>query len=249
MKSMLKGFALSVLLLLLASFELFSEEITIILATQKALDGEAGKYLHMIYAEAFKRLGLAFEEVELPAARASIESDAGRVDGELTRTYIYQSSHPDVIRIEEPHWTSGFIALSINPKIKLDGWESLKNTDYSVIYTRGIQVCETNLPKFVKPEKLSNVTLAINGLQMVTIGRADLFIDAENNIMYLLDSDELKNSGLTVVGVMEKFTGHAYLHVKHKELALKLALVLKEMRKEGLFEKYQKAANLKLYFK
>jgi len=64
-----------------------------------------------------------------------------------------------------------------------------------------------------------------------------------------LSSEEFKNFELRIAGVMEKFTGHVYLNKKHKELAPKLSNVLKDMKKEGMFEKYRNAAKLVPYFK
>ena len=72
---------------------------------------------------------------------------------------------------------------------------------------------------------------------------------AELNIMRSLESDEFRNSKLRVAGVMDKFTAHAFLHKKHKALVPQLSNILKEMKKEGLFEKYRETAKLITYFK
>ena len=78
--------------------------------------------------------------------------------------------------------------------------------------------------------------------------RVDVYIDSENMIISILESADFKSSNLYIVGVMEKFTAHAYLHKKNKDLVPKLSAILKDMKKEGLFEKYRSAANLKTYF-
>jgi len=84
-------------------------------------------------------------------------SDSGKADGELSRIHSYGEVHPNVIRVGEPHWSSGFIAVTADPSIQLDGWESLKKTDYRVNYRRGIKGCEANLPGVVRPERLGKV--------------------------------------------------------------------------------------------
>lgn len=227
----------------------FAAENQITLGTQKFKDTPAGKFLNQVYTEAFKRLGIIFVYETFPAKRSSYESDLGKVDGELSRIYSYNEVHPNVIRVEEPHWTSGFIAVAVAPSIRLDGWKSLEKTDYTVNYMRGIKGCEINLPKVVRQEKLEMVARIYHGFNKVLLGRIDIFIGSEMDIVSLLHSDEFRNSGLRIVGVMEKFTGHAFLHKKHKELVPKLSNILKEMKKEGLFEKYRNTAKLKTYFK
>jgi len=221
----------------------------IVLSTQKNKNTPAGMYLNMLYSEAFKRLGMTFVFETYPAKRSSLMSDTGKVDGELSRIYSYSEVHPNVIRVEQPHWTSGFIAVVTNPSIHLDGWKSLKKIDYVVNYIRGIKGCEVNLPKVVKPEKLDVVNSVASGYEKLLRGWADVFIGSEMDFISLLESDKYRNSQLRIVGVMEKFTGHAFLHKKNKELASKLSEVLRKMKKEGLFEKYRKMSKLKGYFK
>ena len=43
-------------------------------------------------------------------------ADNGRVDGEMERVYDYNTSHPNLVRIEEPLKIVKFIALAIDQK-------------------------------------------------------------------------------------------------------------------------------------
>lgn len=215
--------------------------------TYKSIDSPDGKFLNLVYTEAFRRLGMTFVYKTYPTKRCSFLSDSGKVDGELSRVYSYDEAHPNVIRVEEPHWTSGFIAVTVVPSIHLDGWESLKDTGLRVNYRRGIKGCETNLPKVVKPENLERTNSVSQGYKKLLKGRVDIFVGAELNIMSILESDEFRNSKLRIAGVMEKFTAHIFLHKKHKALVAQLSNVLKDMKKERLFEKYRGTAKLIVY--
>jgi polar amino acid transport system substrate-binding protein len=82
---------------------------------------------------------------------------------------------------------------------------------------------------------------------MVLKGRADIHIGSEMDMLSVLESDEFRGLALEIVGVMDKFTGHAFLNEKHQELVPKLSSVLKEMKKEGLFEKYRNVSKLITY--
>lgn len=225
----------------------FAADKEIKLGTQKPLDSPVGKFLDLLYTEAFRRLGMIFVYETFPAKRSSLMSDIGKLDGELSRIYSYSDVYPNVIRVEEPHWTSGFIAVATDSSIKLNGWDSLKNTDYKVLYMGGIIGCETNLPKVVRLENLEVVTHTSHGFRMLLKGRADIYIGSEMDMLSLLESDEFRHSALRIVGVMEKFMGHAFLHTRHKELVPKLSAVLKQMKKEGRFEEYRNTSKLITY--
>jgi hypothetical protein len=229
--------------------KVFAADNQITLVTLKSQENPEGIFLNLVYTEAFKRLGMTFNYEQYPSKRASMMSDLGKADGELSRIYSYNETHPNVIRVEEPHWQSGFLAVATDPFIKLDGWASLAKTAYKVTYKRGIKGCENNLPNVVRPENLERVETNAQGLKKLLSGWTDLFIASEIDIVSDLQSDEFRHSGLQIVGVMEKFTSHAFLHKKHKELAPKLAAVLKRMKQEGLVEGYWNAAQLMTYSK
>lgn len=228
-----------------ASEGILAAENEISLGTQKPLDSPSGTFLNLVYTEAFKRLGITFKYQHYPARRSTLLSDSGALDGELSRIHNYSERHPNLIRVEEPHWTSGFIAIGIDPSIHLDGWDSLRNQDFKVLYMAGIKGCEVNLPKVVPPKNLDVVMQNAHAYRMLLKGRADLYIGAEMDLMGDLESAEFRSEPLKIVGVMEKFTGHAFLHQKHQALVPKLSAILKEMKKEGLLETYRKNSNLR----
>ncbi|MCP4370370.1 MAG: transporter substrate-binding domain-containing protein [Deltaproteobacteria bacterium] len=206
------------------------------------------KFLNLVYAEAFKRLGLVYKYEQVPWKRSSMFSDSGEVDGEVTRTYSYGDKHPNVIRVEESHYTSGFIALATNPLIQLNGWKSLENTGYFVEYVRGSKGQETNLPKYVKPHNLSAITSINQGVNRLILGRTDVFVGTESGLSTILRSGIVEKSDIQIVGIMHKYTAHAFLHKKHKDLEPKLSSVLKKMKKEGLFNKYRKVTGYTTLF-
>lgn len=262
MKMDLKSFQSSkikiLILLSILNFSFFSiwfsdaasaSENQIILGTHKPQETPAGTYLNLIYSEAFRRLGLTLVYQYFPAKRSSLMSDNGTIDGELSRIYTYNEVHPHMIRIEEPHWTSGFIAVTTNEAIKLDGWDSLRNTDFRVVYMAGIKGCEVNLPKVVKPAQLEVVMHTSHGFRMLLKGRADIHIGSEMDMIDLLETDEFRNTSLRIAGVMERFTAHAFLHQRHQHLVPKLSAVLKEMKKERLLESYKAESRLNSYLK
>ncbi len=201
-----------------------------------------GKWFNLIYTEAFQRMGLEFEYRQYPGKRCSVLADAGRVDGEIARIYTYAETHPDLIRVEESPVTVKFLALATDTSITLDRWESLRGADYHIVGIRGVKKLQEKLPGLIKEEQLTLVGEWAQGLKMLISGRADIFIDVNFGAPTLLNTDAFKDSGIQVVGLMEENPTYAYLHKKHEALAPKLATVLKEMKEEGLIERYRTMA-------
>jgi len=203
-----------------------------------------GKWQRLIYAEIFKRLGIKAELRDYQPKRASMESDAGNIDGEAARPYKYISEHPDLIRVEESLLNINFCAFTAQASIpQLKGWESLKGTDYRVEYLRGISMPEDNLPKVVKKENLSAITEQIQGLKKLVSVRTDLFVDEESGILTLLQTPEFRDSKIRSAGVMGSASLYAYLNKKHAALAPKMAEIIKAMKAEGLIEQYRVIAD------
>jgi hypothetical protein len=225
--------------------EVLAAEKQITLSMEKSLDSPDGRFLSLVYTEAFKRLGISFYVKEAPSQRGSFMADSGEIDGLLSRIYSYNETHPNLIQVEEPHWHSGFLAVAKDSSIQLDGWQSLSNTQYRVTYVRGTEGCERKLPQVVRPKNLERVDTVSQGLKKLRAGWTDIVVSSEMGVINILHSDEFKDSGLRVVGVMEKFSSHAFLHKKHQELVPQLSTVLADMKKEGLLEAYWKAAKVK----
>lgn len=213
---------------------------TFVMAFTRPETTHSGRWQRLIYTEIFRRLGIKAEFRDYPSKRATIESDAGNIDGDTVRPYQYAAEHPNLIRVEESLFSINHCAFTVNDSIpQLKGWDSLKGTDYKVEYRRGVRVCEINLSKFVKAENLSDVTEAEQGLKKLISGRTDLFIYDEEWMLTALQTPEFKGSKVRSAGFMQSVDIHGYLHKKHSDLALKMAEVIKAMKAEGLIEQYR----------
>jgi hypothetical protein len=111
---------------------------------------QLGKLANLIYVEAFRRLGMSMEYVQYPAARASAEADIGKVDGELGRVQDYGETHPNLVRVNESPLFFTVAAFAIDPAIKVNGWESLREKPYRVDYRLGYKLFQDQLPKLVE---------------------------------------------------------------------------------------------------
>lgn len=206
-------------------------------------EGFAARWLALIYKDAFQQLGIELEIRTFPAARAGAEAAAGNVDGELARSFEYQATQPNLVRVPEATFLASTIAYARRPDIQLaPGWEGLRNTPYRVEYRLGYPAIASKLAEVLPPSQLAEVRNAETGLRKLVLGRSDLYVDIEDSIAPMLARAEFRNAGIRPSSVMQRGPIHAYLNKQHAELALRLGAVLKKMRDSGQIERYRQQA-------
>ncbi|OUR75431.1 hypothetical protein A9Q83_18630 [Alphaproteobacteria bacterium 46_93_T64] len=203
-------------------------------------NGFYGRWLDLIYTEAFKRLGYKFRYMGVPAKRSSVLSDAGKTDGEISRVSSYGELHSNLVKVQEPSFVTRFSAYSARKGLVIDGWQSLKGKDIHVDYLRGIKLITSKLPHYVEADRTSEVNSNVAGLKRLLLKRSDVFIGGESNIDEILMTDRsFRQKEITKVGVIEEISVHAWLHNKNATLAPQLSKVLQEMKTEGLISKFK----------
>lgn len=229
-------------------------EYLIIALLQSASDPQYVKPVQQwfikLYTEALRRMNITLRYRVLPPMRASLQSDRGMLDGELSRVFDYNTEHPNLIRVEEHHLLSVFSAFSTDPTITLNGWQSLKNTNYNVDYRRGIKKCAENLNAIIPSEHLSETHTIQSGIVKLLAGRTDIFIDSEDGVFDYLKTEEFQRMsqerGITIykVGIMQTVTSHFWLHKRHRDLASRLSVILRDMKRDGFFDLYLEQVGL-----
>jgi ABC-type amino acid transport substrate-binding protein len=201
-----------------------------------------GRLINLIYAEAFHRTGVQeIETVVYPLKRAAVMANSGDIDGELLRTMQYADSAPNLIRVEESPISIMFSACAADPTIKVDNWESLKGSNLRVDYRRGAVQIQMQLAQYLPQENISEVNDPLNAMKKLLAGRSDLYVDADEGIQPLLQTDEFKGK-IHHAGVIQEIPLYAYLHNKHADLVPKLEAALKAMKEEGLIEELKAKA-------
>lgn len=213
-----------------------------LLAINRPEGTSAYTYLNLLYTEIFKRIGISFKFVYIPLKRGAFEMDAGRFDGETSRIYEYGNTHPDLIRVKEYLYSTDVSAYATEPSTSnLNGWQSLNGTDFKVEYPRGVALSEINLKKVVDPKNLSTIVTAEQGLRRLLLKRTDLYIDDDLVVLPLLiGSEEFDNGKVHKIGHMASVPLYMYIHEKNSALEPRLSEVIKEVREEGMMQKYRK---------
>jgi hypothetical protein len=197
------------------------------------------EWLTLLYTDAFNRINIKMNRKYYPAKRLSRMSNSGVIDGELGRSYSYNSTPKNLVRIPIAHWEAEFVAYTTNKDLKLKSWKDFKHKDLRVECINGIKLCEKKLPHYTNPKNISIITKPIQGLRKLLIGRTDVFIFTKLGVEKILESNEFKNSGIYFAGTLHKEAAYAYVHKEHEYLVPSLTKVLKNMKEEGLFIKYK----------
>lgn len=247
----------ALLFVILLATETFSPEIvesqetkatwkvnTFRMAINRPRESPLYRWVELIYTEVFSRLNIKLEVESYPLKRASTHANTGKVDGEPARIYSYATSYPNLVRVEESVFSMTVVAYTADPSTpELNGWKSLKNTDYLIEYPHGMKICEDNLSKVVKPEQLRSISESHQGLAMLADKRIDLYVDDLNATAPLVHDPKLQlQNKVRVVGVMESIPLYMYVYKRHQSMTPQLATIIKTMKSEGLIEQYRKTA-------
>lgn len=220
-----------------------AQQAPFVLGTSQDADTLAGKMQRRIYGEAFSRLGMPLQLVVMPLQRLSAATDQGQIDGDVARVHGYANAHPELVRVEEPVYDVIWALYATNPALRLDRAEDLRSLPLRATFLRGAAVCERALKALMPPERLMDVTSDQQGFSMLRLGRSDLHCTADLSAITLQHSAEFRGIDiLRRVADIGTFALHTYLHRRHAELAPRLGAVLRQMRAEGLIERYRAEA-------
>jgi ABC-type amino acid transport substrate-binding protein len=200
----------------------------------------AGKWMRRIYGEAFRRAGVPLQVAVYPTQRLSLVLLEGGIDGEMARAYGYGVQNPQLVRVEEPAIDTVFALFGGPSAQRLQRLEDLPSSGLSVAYARGVAECEVALARWLPAQRIVDVNTTEQGLAMIQAGRVDLVCGLDFLVLPMLKSSALRGSGITTLLELGKPTPlYAYVHPRRASLAPALAGALRQMKAEGLIERYR----------
>ncbi|WDP91774.1 MAG: hypothetical protein HUN04_19500 [Desulfobacter sp.] len=198
-----------------------------------------GCWLKMIYTDVFSHLGYELEYLHLPAARASILAEKGKIDGELGRTRSYGKNYPDLVMVTEPHLTEEFVVYTLEKGLCIKDWDDLAARPGIISFKRGLRIIEDQVAQRRPGDTIIRVNNFDAGLILLEIKRARFFVGPRKRMEGLLKNRSSQKPGIYPAGTLDIHTAHAYLHSRHRELAADAAVYLKSMKKSGLLDTYK----------
>ena len=218
-----------------------------VMATDQPETTYEGKWQRLAYQEAFKRLGIPLEVEMMPTERVSAMVDSGAVDGQFMRVPAYGASHPDQVRVDESIYEVRFAIWASNPALSLPRLEDLAATNWIGVYRRGVELCQRALSPLVPETRLSSIATEYDGVRMLLSGRVDFICEIDAALQSALYSPEFKGvtSVRPLLTIGDRVVLYPFLYKTHADLAPRLAAVLKQMKAEGLLERYKQDAREK----
>jgi polar amino acid transport system substrate-binding protein len=203
-------------------------------------DSFLGRWVRQIYTEAFRRVGVPVDIAVLPVLRLSLMADRGEIDGDVARVHGYGAAHPELTRVEQPVMEAQRILYGVEPGWTLKDAQALVGSTRTAVFVRGVSTCETLLKAVLPPAQVVDVSSDVQALNMVLGRRTDLFCTSDVGLQGLLSRPEFRHvNGLHAVLDAGTQPYYPYLHRRHAALAPLLAAALRQMKEEGLINRYR----------
>ncbi|MEJ6002003.1 hypothetical protein [Paucibacter soli] len=206
-------------------------------------DSPLGQWQRRVYSEALRRLGLRLVVAEVPLARLSMLASQGGIDGDIARAAPYAAEHPDMVRVEMSIITAVFNVYSGRPMPDINRLEQLRDSALVAAYHRGVVGCEKTLKELLPPARLNGVSKTAQALRMLERGHVQLFCEVNTEMINEPLAQDMLDGGRLhkLFSIGAPMPLHAYLQRRHAELAVKLANTLRQMKDEGLLDRYWSA--------
>ena len=142
--------------------------------------------------------------------------------------------YPYLVRVPESNMDFNFVAFSENQDFVTTDWLTLTSIGVGII--KGWKILEENLKDCPDVVYSNSAEPLFNQLDK---GYVDVAVYGE-----LVGKAQLKNMGLTDVKILQPPLAtrkmYMYLNEKHKDLVLKVAESLKEMKRDGSYDRIVK---------
>ena len=188
-------------------------------------------YLDKVLLEAFKRININLKIVKKPVERSISDANSGSGDGEFIRVAGLSKIYPNLTMVPEELFEFEFVAFSNNHHIQVENWDKLK--PYTVAIVIGWKIFEKNVNNVKKRHDIASPKSLF---KMIQKRRIDMGLYSKYAGKQIIKDLKLKNIFIVSPPLATKKM-YLYLHKKHQSIIPLLTKVLKEMKKDGTFNK------------
>lgn len=180
--------------------------------------------------EAYGRLGVSIEMIEMPGLRAITTANNGESDGEVIRLERVLPTYPNLRMVPETLIYIDSVVATKKLNFTIRGWESIR------YYIAGTVRGYHSIQKRLKDQKHYVADSTHSSLKMLDQDRVDLVV--MNNLDLIRGLNE---TGLKGIKMMQPPLTHSplhhMLHKKHEALVPRVNEVLKEMKADGTHQR------------
>ncbi|MDD3311355.1 transporter substrate-binding domain-containing protein [Pseudodesulfovibrio sp.] len=187
-----------------------------------------------ILKEAYARLGYEAAFLEVPAERALVMANQGRVDGEAGRVPVIEPRCPNLIRVPTSLYTNRVVAF-----VRKDGVPYVASWGALAQYRIGAVLGYKFVDKMTMNMNRTLVSDYAKLFNMLTNCRIDVAVVEYLDVLPSLRSLDLKAIRLLQPPLAFNPMYH-YLHKRHADLVPRLDRVLRDMQREGRMVQIQR---------
>jgi len=190
-----------------------------------------------LLTEAFKRNGIKFYAEYQPSLRSLKLSNSGVFDGELHRVHnfhiVSKAQYPNLLRVESQLLSVWLAAFSTRP-LKISSWKDLQGL--KVAYYRGRKNITNILDQVLIPNNIVRVQDDQQAFMLLSTNRVDVVITTSIQGRKITENTPAF-AKIIEAGKLQQSKIFAYMHLKHEQLAEKIAVTIEQMKTDGTFEK------------
>lgn len=193
-------------------------------------DNQKG-FLDLLIREVFQRMGIDARVIVYEAsARALANANSGIDDGATLRVKGIDKKFPNLIRVSEKLMDNDFVAYSLKDYSGIDSWDSLAS--YDIAYILGWQIFQNNLKDHKATIRTKDADQMLN---LLAHDRVDFILYERWQGLWRAKMRNMAiKSHEPPLAQKEMFM---YLHKKHAGLVEKVAEALREMKKDGAYQR------------
>jgi len=179
---------------------------------------------------AYRALGVTLEFVRVPAARALLESNAGRIDGELARVAGIESTYPNLRRIEPVlFFNENAVFVLKNQRIAPPDLKALARLP-AVGVLNGYKITEELTVGWSNVVRINSY---VSALKMLVAGRISAFFGRKEDVQIAITQLGLDASSFDEQVLLSVPLYH-YLNSKHEALIPAISAELRRLQgKQG----------------
>ncbi|HEU6436666.1 MAG TPA: transporter substrate-binding domain-containing protein [Nitratidesulfovibrio sp.] len=186
--------------------------------------------LDQIIRGAFARIGADVSLQQLPSERGLVMADNGQVDGDGNRISGLQATYPNLLQVPESNMTYEFTAFALRPDVNVRNWDDLRH--YTVAYIIGWKIYDEN----VRASSTVKVATPENLFALLRAGRVDVVLYYRLGGLYYARKLGLPNLRVLAPPLTTREM-YMYLNSRHADLVPRLADALRDMKKDGSYER------------
>ena len=192
-------------------------------------------YQDRIITEAFRRIGIQVQIITQPPERALINANEGAIDGDCWRVSGNEARYPNLVMVPEPVDEASIKVFTRDPDMRITGWADLK--PYDVAFINGWKILEAKVTATRTLDRVKDIDALF---VLLDKGRTDAAL-----VDPVMGQAVVRRRGLTGIRILEppltRQDMYMYLHRRHADLVPRLTETLRQMKRDGTFQRLARA--------